>query len=286
MEDMHKTFIRHLFVPSVADDVERTFSILSLFDFSNYVYSLNELIMQENYTSREDMCSNVMSLIHSYIDYILNLHGIKVNPETPLFVHNEILYTVYLLQDKESLKLVQPIITSHANSVDLFSSIVSLLTQFDESYIYTLIEDVSDNFIKLLKDKIDQELLIESFDDTDEDKITSAKNVILFSKFSKVENLLGLKMIKSGFLINAAFNLYLPFIKEYMDQYRDPDYFIHHLYSVIMMSEEGYKDTYLGYRILGPSLSNNVQEFLNIEKKMNSIHLEFTSFKRAQEILT
>lgn len=262
--------------------IEQTFKHFEEYGLDDYETEFFNIITDDTFTDPAGMQDNFYIRLVSYITFILQSHGIKLNDEATLREMNEILDAIKILQNLLDYEEVYDVIEMDIDEFTKFARIFELTSCLTESRIKDIVEDFDDDFIMSLKYLIKQTKKInESYIYNDSDTKTKIiANARKFNKFIKEAPTLGVQMLDQGLLIGEEFNLYIPYIEEHLITIKDVKALATNLYSVIILSSDGFANPLLCYKNNINKLSLSPETINNIEVAYNNFAAEYESYKR------
>lgn len=136
-------------------EMYRSFELLDMFGNTYYDQEFIDFIFRTDLDSIERQ-DKFKSLLKLNIVKILNEHLIKVNPDISLQDANEILSGIFIIQHLEDYSYFQYRLSSMSNNAEVLSDILSSVSAYPSQKYITLLESVSDDFMKTLREMVEQ----------------------------------------------------------------------------------------------------------------------------------
>lgn len=271
MDILIPTFINDNYTEEMATELLKAFVLFEEYELEEYELQYIDMLMSQSYLEPGTTASRFIEITKDKLKYILNLQGIKVNDEIKITDLNKIADALYLLQNSKDLYFIEDAIYSDLNTpMETICEIIVNLTNVSKSTLYECITEVDPNTIDKIK-----ELL--SILDEKQPTVLQKDHVTIYDVFERVVDerltvdsgdLLGRRIIDSGFTLGLSFDAYMGIVGE-LDN--DADLFSINIFSIYVLSEDfenGNNENLLSY------IENNAPKEIKEEVIGNVIQLQ------------
>ena len=276
MSDFILSYVEHTYSPELQSEIRRSLSLFDLFEFNQALEDMDDVFSMESYMTSEDMQDLFITKINEKLDYLLKAHKVALVPEVRLRDKNEILTGLGRLQHRDDYTPIIGLLESFSPKEDVFCRIIEEVTELDQTYVLSILEDVEQETLDLLKDFIYQkEDTEEPIDVQDTNEVSELmKSFIYLFKDESV----GVQLFKAGSAIGVKFELYLSYVgQDIIDQ--DDEKTALNILSLLFMSSDGRTNPLETYREYSLTLLNSSTKAATIEaillnkiSKFNSYH--------------
>lgn len=271
MDILILTFINDNYTEEMGAELLKSFILFEEFQLEEYELQYIDMLMSQDYLEPSTTASRFIEITKDKLKYILELQGIKTTDGIKLPELNKITDAMYLLQNSTDLYFIEDAIYSDVNTpLESICEIIINLTDIAKPTLYECIVSVDPNTI----DKIKELLSI-----MDEKKPTELQkdHVTIYDVFERLVgerltvdsgDLLGRRIIDSGFTLGLSFNAYMDIVGE-IDY--DVDLFSANIFSVYVISddfEKGNIEHLMSY------IENNAPKDIKDEVTSNVIQLQ------------
>lgn len=271
MDILILTFINDNYTEEMGAELLKSFILFEEFQLEEYELQYIDMLMSQDYLEPSTTASRFIEITKDKLKYILELQGIKTTDEIKLPELNKITDAMYLLQNSNDLYFIEDAIYSDVNTpIESICEIIINLSDIPKPTLYECIVSVDPNTI----DKIKELLSI-----MDEKKPTELQkdHVTIYDVFERLVDerltvdsgdLLGRRIIDSGFTLGLSFNAYMDIVGE-IDY--DVDLFSANIFSVYVISddfEKGNIEHLMSY------IENNALKDIKDEVTSNIIQLQ------------
>jgi hypothetical protein len=275
MNDLISEFIAQQFTPEAIEDITRSFDLFEVFNSRDHEEKLIDVLTDSNITAIEQK-DGVMRVLHELADNILLAHTIKTYDDTSLFIKNEIMSSMFLVQHLEDSSPFQIALESNENDEEILAFIVSELSALTAVDAMTAIVDFRPTILKTLKEYLSSKELEQEVPMVDK-YIKMLKDL---KDFSKKDDLIGLKLIQSGMLLGQNIETYASFVQG-IDT-ANVDDLAWNILSLLYMTPEGFNSPILAYRKYSHIFFDNINVIGMVENKL-AMHLD--KFNEYQKVL-
>jgi len=238
-----------------------------------------DLLNNANFKSNEDLYDTFIIEVNKILDFILKEHEIIVTKETTLYEKNELLSSLLLIQDLEDYTPIARVLESLEPDADQLSSILGDLCMLDQTKLLEIIEWFNPNILFKLKEfvAIKEELRETSNDNNNLDLISGLR--LFFKCFEGFS--LGKILLENNCIIGAKFADYLKFVES--DIIMDSNEVTAlNIYSVLIISSDGYNTPLLTYRKHSYELLQDLNKVSKIEVILLQLISKFEEYRKAQ----
>lgn len=265
-------YVKTAYLPEQADEILRGFELLEAFGLQYYDSEFIPIIMNTDKYDPDDMRLAFNSQMIKSLNIVLNEHYIYLKSDTSLYIRNEILSSIYLLQHLNDYAPILQILESYLENDDKLIAILSHTCTLSDIVISDAVETFEASFLKGLYEYImtnhpDQD------DQTQKDEI-HVINLKLFKSFLQEQSCLGLELVSSGSPIAL-----------------EPDYYLKHLdvnkpitelaldvLSCILVSQ-AYQFPTMAYRKHASTYIQDINRFTQIDTIITHMVGDFERYK-------
>lgn len=203
-------YVKTAYLPEQADEILRGFELLEAFGLEYYDSEFIPIVTNTDKYDPDDMRLAFNSQLIKSLNIVLNEHNVYLKSEINLYIRNEILSSIYLLQHLNDYSPILQILESYLENDDKLIAILSHTCILSDIVISDSVETFEPSFLKGLYDFI----MANHPDQDDQSQIDNihVKNLKLFKTFLHEQTCLGLELISSGSPIGL-----------------EPDYYFKHL---------------------------------------------------------
>jgi len=241
MNELITEFIGEQFTSEAIDEIKKSIELFDVYNALDYEDKMIELLMDGNLTST-DQKDGIVKIINDTLDLILEAHTISVYTNTPIYIKNELLSALFLVQHLEDSRPFLIALESQDNDDEILAYILSELSELDVTDVLTAIASFRPAILKQLKVYLQSK-------DTDSEITGIEKHIKILKEleqFCEKEDLIGLKLTKSGMLLGQNLETYAKFISD-LDVKKQDD-LTAHILSLLYMTPEGLNSPILAYR--------------------------------------
>lgn len=275
MDETIAGYINTAFSPEIQALIFKSFDIYEKFDYTNVEEDFIDLIMDASNMHSEDLHDKFIILINEKLDYIVGQHKITLSKDTTLSQRIEFCEGLYRLQYMEDYTGISNALESLEPNDEILALIMSDVTSLTDIEIREIIEDFNPIVLASLKSfiatKDKEEIKVENTD-------LATRIKYFFHLFER--NSIGRNLV-SVVLIGQRFSEYLPFVKEEIIKGSDED-IAFNLYSVLILSIDGYNNPLVVYRKYAEELFTNINKISLIEEFMIKFINQFNEFMKVQ----
>ena len=212
MKDDILTYINTTLPYELQVDIKRSIDLFDLFEIEEYQDNLSNLLMSDDNSDPAQTQDSFLGIIKSTIDFILINHTLILN-ESSFSNYNEILSSLYILQDLYDYTTVEKYLIEDEDSLTRISKILALYCNLSPVDIMLLIKDYDYSLLSKIKEIADNSKGMVYQPEVVERIINIVNIEKAYSSFSKLGTL-AIRLLNKGFKPNYEFRHYLPFIKD------------------------------------------------------------------------
>jgi hypothetical protein len=274
MNELISEFVGYQFTPETIEDIKRSFELFEVFNNQDHEEKLIEVIMDSNMTSVEQK-DGVYKAIHLIADSILEAHTIETYNSTSLYIKNEILSALFLVQHLEDSRPFQIALESNENDEEILAFIISELSTLEVVDVMTAIASFRPTVLRTLKEYLQTKEIEESIPKV-EKYVKILKDL---KEYTKRNDLLGLKLTESGMLLGQNLIVYASFIQSI--DVGDMDGLAWNILSLLYMSPEGYNSPILAYRKYSHVFFDEMNVIGIVENRLAAHLANFNEYQKA-----
>ena len=281
MNDTILTYVSYAFHPELGSLIKESFSLISDFGLEQTDDEFIDIIMENDNIDEGVMKDRFYKLLINVLDRIIELHGITLNEhEAQLTDRIQILNVIFTLQFLNDFSNVLPILESELNPLEKLSELVSQFSILRESDVFNLVADFKPNLLDILKKNIKESMDVkETFTDIQKEIIKNIKLFKLFCVSRKDDPLpIGIQMVDSGIAIGESFNYYLNYTFTEFTGLNYP-FIALNLLSVILLSDEGYKNPVETFRTYSDRIFDQVTTITKVDSYLLQLIGHFERYK-------
>ncbi len=262
MKDDILTYINNTFTYELQEDIKRAITLFDLFEIEEYQDDLSNLLMAAGDVEPAQIQDSFLGIIRRTSDFILIDHTLALT-ECPLSMSNEVLSSLYILQDLFDYSEVKKYLEIDENVLTRISKILALYCSLSYADIMYIVKDYDSSLLDRIKELAD----INDNKIYNQDEILKIGTIFNLEKklgtYTNVETL-ALRFMKKGFKANYDLKHYLPFIgdevlatdSDNIDRGIDMlSSMVYNIISIAIFSSDGYDVFMLG--------SNEFLKFIN-----------------------
>ena len=259
---------------------KQLFKSLTLFDsfgVNTYSSEFINILSSENYSSSDDIFDSFIEIFHITLDNILFDNGITIEEEITITYKNEILSSIYRLQDLDSYDYVHNCLESEFSNIIIFSNIIKEYCSLSDTQILKSVKSLDDNFLLNMKSFVySNNLTKETLDVLD-----TKKSILLnFECMAELygEDIPGYILYTNGMLSGSSINIYLSFIKDELIVEDSLEKTALNILSVIYLTEKSLINPIEVYRSMSFELFQDNDMCLKIENILSNIHKKINMY--------
>lgn len=278
MDELLGTFIRAHFSEELVEEIYRSFGVFGLFNYGEGIEAFDGLLNMEEMDDASAMTDSFTVLLHKQLDYLLEHHTLKLNDSASIENKNEILRGLYTLQYLVDYQPILRILESDADVEEKVCRILDELTEYDESFVMSIIESYRASFIESLKAFV-YGLGVDK--DKDVTPIgTVGKHLRIYNQlFGQSEFVQA--MVEAELLPAQEFKDYLPFLKEELVDPNSIEETTLRIYWLLLMSSDGTTNPLVVFREHSQDILTNIDRVTQVEQRLLSFIGRFEELKKA-----
>ena len=228
-------------------EVEIAFSLLDKFYEEDITQDFIDHLSREDEDHKENIQDGFFAILDDKIRFIFNQHKLTISTEARLSEKNQLLSSLYRIQNLEDYQEIEPILQSERAADEMIADMFSLYCELEAPHILSILDSVADELINLIKIMVDDKSRFgeDTPTVTYDPKLVEALRV--FRKHGGAEAI-GFKLIEGGFPIGLKLQRYLPFVQEHLHSVIDDKELLLDVYSLILVSEGGFDSPQLFFR--------------------------------------
>lgn len=274
LDDAVVSYIMDSYTPQLADELLRSFELLFAFDKSFSESEFVELILDKGNQDNDNLMDVIIAKLKGKLNYILNEHTIKLQPETDFFIYNEILSALMLIQSLDDYTDIAVILESQLDKEEKLATVIANVSTLRETDIYPVIESFSEDLLtSILTLAYEREKTSSNKERDLIDKIMD--RVHLLQKFIGDNTALGITFIKHNIRVAEPFHMYLSHITDYLPNVKNIPQKALDILSVLMISSDGYNLPLVSFRKYSHLLSMDLVTTSKIDAAITAILGDF-----------
>lgn len=260
--------------PTKVDSITEAFRLFKEFNLVGYVDDFIELLMQQSYMTPDDISDSYLALIINKQHYVIAQHQIVVNNDTDMDVLNKIVNGLLVLGDLHEVTGTLYLLESDMDGRDKLVSILTDLTDLDDSVLYESIESVRDMFISTLqeqlylKDRTLKQIAKVAID------VSKAK---AFRDFIGNDDYLAIAVSDMSIPLYQPIEYYVPTVASLLND-KPANEVAKHLYSLLMVTDRRNTAPLLQYKEASHLFFNDLNVISEILLEMSKIDIAFTKY--------
>lgn len=276
MNDFILSYIETVFSPELQSEIRRSMSLFEFFEYNQALEDMPDIFAMESYVTSDDLRDTFFLKIHEKLDYLLESHKVSLAPEVTISDKNEILTGLGRLQHREDYSSIIGILESFTPKEIAFSRILEEVTEFDQTYIMSILMDVDEETLNLLKEFIYQKEESEGEVDTDEDD--DLKDIFTSFIYLFKDTSLGIQLIRANSAIGAKFETYLQYLEGDIVEEGDDEATALNIYSLLLLSSDGREHPIDIYREYSLAIFNDPTKVAKVEAILLSKVAKFNDY--------
>lgn len=160
ISELTEAYIKNSFTPEVQIQLINSLVLLERFGVKNYEDDLESLITLEGMVDKDNIRDLFVEKICRYLTSILEEHGVYLNEEHQISLHErlEICQFLLLVQDLEDTSILAYSLTSDDTSRNVFIGILSRYSYLDDFRAMEIIERVDNRLISAMRKFVEDSL--------------------------------------------------------------------------------------------------------------------------------
>lgn len=278
MNEAIETFIAETFTNEFIDLVHKAFSLFEAYDHQNAYAKLVAAVMDESISTTESRADFFSKELKRQLDYIIIQHRIELTGEATISDRILILDALFRIQHLENYVAYESIVESEEDSIDQMARILEELTNRDQGYFLGILERVDDSTIKLLKIFIQGKTSVPDVDPIPEEII---KRIRLFNQTFGTTNIAHV-LIDAGMRPGYSFDLYIPFIQDYIVDDQSQEQTAINYMSVMNISNVPEHDFLMTFRNSAESVFKDPEQLGKLETHILTLIAKLDEARKVQ----
>ena len=254
MNDIINTYIQDTFNPELEFEIRRTLWLFECFQIEGVDDDLSNLLMSIDGLDRGQAQDDFIAILNIKIDFIFISHTLKVSDRASIHVKNEILSSLFIIQDLSDYTLPVSLINTNPDIYFAIANVLALYCTISVSNILNILEEADNSLLhKILElNSLQMDSDIDpNMSEEREIRERIYKYINMYLAFSKAE-CLGYLMVTKGYKVNYPLDHYLPLVKndiiiltaDGIDRgISARESIANNIISLVLLSEDGYDKT-------------------------------------------
>lgn len=238
-----------LFGDDLTITMEEAMNLYDEYGVYDHLDTINTLIQMADDTDHMELHDAMYSIIDDTAESILNEHGIELNDSVQLRYKVELLDSIKNLQTLIDYTEAYNLLESEQPDMEIFANLVEMTSMLDTTTVYDIVHILNPQFIDSLKYLIKKKVEVseESLVGDMQLKRKIIDKLKKYNTFVKGKVTCGYSLMEQGALIGEKFEMYLPYITEYIT-IDDADSIAETLYTTLLLSNDGYVNPLLIFK--------------------------------------
>lgn len=207
MDALVESYINVHFIPEMQNEISRAFSTLNEFNYVDQELPFINLLMTEDLSESPDIQGMFIQTLIGQQEEVFKAHLLEISNDANLFERNEILNFLLQVMNLEDYNALETIFSQAVDPEHAFSLACEQHSNLKEHRALELFIKVDPVSFNLMKQFIHKKLLLRNsampvFTEVGQKIIHTLRQ---YSLFLKTEELIGVRLLNSGVLLNQTY---------------------------------------------------------------------------------
>lgn len=278
------------FNPEVVNLFSRTFNAFDDFNLPDYEIGYANVLGMEDNISPEDMKDAIVGLTYDNIKTIFEAHSFQLNSEATFSERVEILEGLYKLQGLSDYTTVMAELGTSETEDEKFAEVLSQVTTLSTETILSILGQVEPIFIETLQSFVEEKekALGHKLTSSVELQRKIVDNLKTFKAFMdselKQKTAIGFTVVDSNVILGQPLESYMPFVKDGLVS-GDLDQLTLDIYSVILLTDEGYNDPLVTYRKYSHLLLDDAMSIARVDSLLLNLISKYHTYLDSKAVV-
>lgn len=281
-----KLYASVTFTPEFQDEINTLIDLMEAFEYKSGHQKLYDVLHGTETDDLEITQQNFRNQLHEIADFLLEEHQIRLHDEATLEEKNQLLVGLFRLQSVEDpVPLILMLENRLSGDLEKFSQVMETVTTLSQEQVLTVVAEVHPSTLVSMQEYLET---LEAEQETNKNLPEHLQpgsdyleNLQAFLSYQD-NNTLATVMIRNGAMMGATLDHYLPYVGKHVVASSEEQTALNVL-SLLMLSEDTYRDPVQSYRKISDSFDFTSQQALRVEVLIMDILSKFRQYRKAQD---
>lgn len=272
-------YIQSTFGDEKADELLRSFELLYGFGLQYPDSEFVDLISSASNTDPSVLNDRFYYRLVEKLVEIIKQHNITIKKDQPIYLINEFLSGLLLIQYLNDYRDIDYILSSTLPNDEKFAEVIHQVTVLTPLQVLDLIDELQDQTVILLQDFVKMRIgPTISKEELPQGLLNKLRS---FNEFIEGTETLGRFILDIGMPVGIPIDNYIPYLLK-QEQTNTPAQTALNILSVLLLSKEGYNLPIVAYRKIANQLFTDLNQITRIETLISRINSDFETFIMAK----
>lgn len=267
------------FTQEYAVELIRAGQLLMSLEYPEFDLSLTTILFSPDFEDQEVRNEAFSDYLTTSVKDVLSKQGIEVSTECRLSDTCDIVTSITMLNYIEDKIPLARILETDFSNEEKLAKLLRTFSLKEEIYFLNLLDFVSDEFLDMLAEVLNDEVEIDDNPLTIEERTELRQQFLLFLQFTQKDQI-AKDLVEQGFPIGMPMSLYLTFVSEHLVSTENIEDFATDLLGLFYLASDTYRNPLAAYRESSEVLVIKPENLTKVEMALRKLIETFDQYKR------